>query len=331
MPRVLVTGGAGYIGSHIVRHLVESGHRPIVLDSLEHGHRRAIGDVAIHEGDFAHEGLLDVCFREHGCEYVVHMAAYCEVGESMEAPAKYYENNVRKSLVLLEAARRAGVKGVVFSSTAAVYGEPRELPIPESHPREPTNPYGETKLAIENALRWYHGAYGLRYAALRYFNAAGAHPSAEIGEDHEPESHLIPRLLLGVASGGVTVPVFGDDYPTPDGTCVRDYVHVSDLASAHVLALEAMEDGRLSGDAFNLGNGEGFSVLDVVEAVGRATGERPGTRRAPRRAGDPATLVASSRRARETLGWAPAHPDIDDIVATAWAWHRTHPRGYRSA
>ena len=246
----------------------------------------------------------------------------------MSDPAGYYANNLVRSLALLGAARRHRVRGIVFSSTAAVYGEPEECPIREDHPQHPTNPYGETKLAFERALDWYQRAYGLSYVALRYFNAAGAHPGGEIGEDHADETHLIPRVLKSVQQGGEPLPIFGDDYPTKDGTCVRDYVHVVDLAQAHVRALEALRQGSLTAEAFNLGNGEGFSVREVVDVVARVTGERPATRPAPRRAGDPAVLVSSAERAVRTLGWKPESPTLQAIVESAWQWHRSHPDGY---
>jgi len=328
MSKVLVTGGAGYIGSHILRRLVDEGHAPVVVDDLSNGHREALGSVPLVEGDFGDSDLLDELLGDGETEFVIHMAAFCEVGASMRDPADYYRNNLTRSLALLDAAGRHGVQGVVFSSSAAVYGEPEQLPMDEDHPRNPTNPYGETKLAFERALGWYQQAYGLKYVALRYFNAAGAHPDCSIGEDHSPESHLIPRLLLNALTGGETVPIFGDDYPTRDGTCVRDYVHVMDLAQAHVKALAAMQSGRVAGDAFNLGNGEGFSVLEVIEAVGAVSGNRPATERAPRRPGDPASLVAGSRRAKERLEWRPEYADLHEIVRTAWEWHRNHPGGY---
>ena len=328
MASVVVTGGAGYIGSHIVRRLAASGWDVIVVDDLSEGHRAAVGNVALVEGDFGDPAVVEPLLEGEGVEYVVHMAAFCQVGESVANPARYYDNNVAKTLRLLDAARRLGVKGIVFSSSAAVYGDPVEVPITEEHPLSPTNPYGETKLVIENALAWFHRAYGLRYAALRYFNAAGAHPDGDLGEDHEPESHLIPRLLRSVIDGGPPTPIFGEDYPTTDGTCVRDYIHVVDLAEAHVAALEALERDRVEAGAFNLGNGEGFSVRDVVDTVARVTGKTPPTERAPRRAGDPAILVASSERAGRRLGFEPRLPRLEDIVRTAWAWHRDHPKGY---
>ncbi len=328
MASVVVTGGAGYIGSHIVRRLAGSGWDVTVVDDLSEGHRAAVGNVALVEGDFGDPAVVEPLLEGEGVEYVVHMAAFCQVGESVASPARYYDNNVAKTLRLLDAARRLGVKGIVFSSSAAVYGDPVEVPITEEHPLSPTNPYGETKLVIENALAWFHRAYGMRYAALRYFNAAGAHPDGDLGEDHAPESHLIPRLLRSILDGGPPTPVFGEDYPTTDGTCVRDYIHVTDLAEAHVAALEALERDRVEAGVFNLGNGEGFSVRDVVDTVARVTGETPPTERAPRRAGDPAILVASSERAARRLGFEPRLPRLEDIVRTAWAWHRDHPKGY---
>ncbi len=333
MGRILVTGGAGYIGSHIVRDLRRNDREVVVLDDLSEGHRAALPeDAELIEGDFADPKLLGRALDSGDVEFVVHMAAFCQVGESVEEPAKYYRNNLDKSLRLLDAVRRSGVRGVVFSSTAAVYGDPVDVPIDEDHPRAPTNPYGETKLAFERALAWFHRAYGVRYVALRYFNAAGADPDGEIGEDHDPETHLIPRLLRKVLSGdGDPVPIFGDDYPTTDGTCVRDYVHVNDLAQAHRLAVEAMEEGSLEAESINLGNGEGFSVREVIDAVGRVTGTRPETAVAARRPGDPAILVASSERAARRLGWRPQLRKLERIVETAWNWHREHPRGYGAA
>jgi UDP-glucose 4-epimerase len=328
MGAVLVTGGAGYVGSHIVRRLVDAGRDVIVLDDLSEGHRGAVTDVAFVEGDFAHTALLQELLADGKVQHVVHMASSCLVGESVADPARYYANNVSRSLALLDAARHHGVQGFVFSSSAAVYGEPEDVPIREEHPLRPTNPYGATKLVFEDALRWYNRAYGVRYVALRYFNAAGAHPDGDIGEDHEPETHLVPRLIRAALGLDGPVPIFGDDYPTTDGTCVRDYVHVVDLAEAHVAALAALERGKVEAETFNLGNGEGFSVLEVVEAITRAAGTSPPTERAPRRPGDPAILVASSARAERRLGWTRKFPSLDEIVRTAWVWHREHPRGY---
>jgi UDP-glucose 4-epimerase len=328
MTKVLVTGGAGYIGSHILRRLAEDGCSAVALDDLSTGHRQAVGRLPLVEGDFGDPALLDRLLGDGGTDYVIHMAAFCEVGESMQDPAGYYRNNLTRGLALLDAARRHDVKGIVFSSSAAVYGEPVAQPMEEDHPKLPTNPYGETKLAFERALGWYRQAYGLDFVALRYFNAAGAHPDGSMGEDHARESHLIPRLLLALLHDGDPIPIFGTDYPTKDGTCVRDYVHVGDLAQAHVRALEAMRAGEAGGEAFNLGNGEGFSVLEVIETVREVCGQPPPTVPAPRRAGDPASLVASSKRAVARLGWRPERASLREIVRTAWAWHSAHPRGY---
>jgi UDP-glucose 4-epimerase len=328
MPKVLVTGGAGYIGSHIVRRLLEMGRDVVVLDDLSEGHEAAIRGATLHRGDFGDEGTLDHLMDGGDVRFVVHMAASCLVGESVADPGKYYRNNLVRSLTLLDAAKRHGVTGIVFSSTAAVYGDPVELPIPESHPQVPTNTYGETKLAFERALSWYHRAHEIRYAALRYFNAAGAHPDGDLGEHHLQETHLIPRLLQALLDDGPPTPIFGEDYPTSDGTCVRDYVHVVDLAEAHVLALDALDRGTVQAEAFNLGNGEGFSVREVIDTVARVTGMRPPTEKAPRRPGDPAILVASSERATRRLGWKPDYPQLEEIIRTAWEWHRNHPRGY---
>jgi len=330
MSQVLVTGGAGYVGSHIARYLGEEARRDVlILDDLSFGHRAAAGRATFVEGDFGDASVLDGIFAGRTVDAVIHMAASCLVGVSMTDPASYYDNNVAKTLTLLDAMRRHEIKTFVFSSSAAVYGEPKDVPIREEHPCLPTNPYGETKLAIERVLQWYQRAYGLRYAALRYFNAAGAHESGEIGEDHGArESHLIPRLLRSIVDSGPPTPILGEDYPTSDGTCVRDYVHVMDLAEAHALALASIERGSLESGAFNLGNGEGFSVREVVLSVSRATGTAPPTERAPRRPGDPAILVASAERAIRRLGWRPKRPTLDAIVKSAWAWHRAHPAGY---
>lgn len=328
MAKVLVTGGAGYVGSHVVRHLLEIGREVLVLDDFSFGHRAAAVGAQVVEGDCGDPAVLDDVLAR-GVASIVHMAGCSLVGESMSDPGLYYRNNVVKATTLLDAARRHGVKGFVFSSSAAVYGEPHEVPIREEHPQIPTNPYGETKLAIERMLQWYHRAYGIKYTALRYFNAAGAHLDATIGEDHGArETHLIPRLIRSIVESGPPTPILGEDYPTSDGTCVRDYVHVMDLAEAHGLALSAMERGSLEAASFNLGNGEGFSVREVVAAVGAAAGAPPSTERAPRRPGDPAILVASSERARKRLGWSPKLAALDAIVGTAWAWHTSHPRGY---
>ena len=328
MSATLVTGGAGYVGSHVVRRLSDAGREVIVLDDLSTGHRAAVGGARLVEGDIGDRELLDELFATSRVAWVVHMAASCEVGASMRDPAAYYRNNLTCSLTLLDAARAAGVRGIAFSSTAAVYGEPDRQPIEEHHPTRPTNPYGDSKLALERVLRWYGEAYGMPWVALRYFNAAGAHPDGEIGEDHAVETHLVPRLLAATRDGAEPLPIFGSDYPTADGTCVRDYVHVVDLAEAHALALDALESGEVVAEAFNLGNGEGFSVLEVVGAVERVTGRRPATRPAPRRPGDPAVLVASSQKIAGRLGWSARIARLESIVETAWNWHRSRPRGF---
>jgi UDP-glucose 4-epimerase len=322
---IFVTGGAGYIGSHTVRLLAEAGHRVRVYDNLSEGHAAAVPAGSLFEGDLADEkrlveGLLD------GFDCVMHFAAHCSVGESMEKPEKYYGNNVVGSLRLLLAMRKTGVKRIVFSSTAATYGNPVKTPIPEDHPTEPINAYGQTKLDFEHALKYYAGAYGIGYAALRYFNAAGAAPDAKIGEDHDPETHLVPIVLEVALGRRDAVAIFGTDYPTPDGTCIRDYIHVYDLAQAHILAMEAIEPGK--GRVYNLGNGAGYSVREVIETARRVTGHRLPVKEGPRRAGDPPTLVASSEKIMRELGWKPRFPDLQAIVETAWRWHQSHPNGY---
>lgn len=324
---ILVTGGAGYIGSHTVRELVNRKHRVVVLDNLSKGHEAAVKDAELVRGDTADRELLKNLFKEYRVEAVMHFAASSLVGESVRHPSGYYHNNVVKGLSLLDAMVESGVRHLVFSSTAAVYGEPREVPIPEDHPASPTNPYGATKLALEGAMRWYEEAYGLRYTSLRYFNAAGADPAGDIGEDHDPETHLIP-LVLKVALGLMPrLEVFGTDYPTPDGTCVRDYIHVNDLADAHVLALEALASGFPS-TVYNLGNGSGYSVLEVIRAAEEVVGRPITVNYGARRPGDPAALVAGSEKIRAELGWRPRLNDLRAIIETAWRWHRSHPRGF---
>jgi UDP-glucose 4-epimerase len=326
--KVLVTGGAGYIGSVVTEELVKDGHQVIVYDSLYKGHREAVVEGA----DFVHADLSDAArLREtlatNRVEAVVHMAADSLVGESCENPAKYYQNNLVNGLTLLDAMRASNVERIVFSSTAATYGQPEKVPIEETAPNEPTNPYGESKLAFEHALRWYAEAYDLRYASLRYFNAAGA--SENCGEDHSPESHIIPIALQVAAGTREFVEVYGDDYPTPDGTCLRDYIHVIDLARAHVLALKALADSR-GGRIYNLGcGGEGYSVHQVLETAREVTGKNIPARVGPRRAGDPAILIASSEKIKRELGWNPEFQDLRVIIESAWRWLQTHPNGYR--
>lgn len=324
---MLVTGGAGYIGSHVVRELLDTGHFAVVYDSLEKGHREAVAGCPVVTGDIGDRDALDSVFSSHSFDVVMHFAAYTSVAESMEDPAKYYRNNVAKGLVLLDAMRLADVKRMVFSSSAAVYGDPERVPVDEDAPCRPTNVYGETKLAFERILSAYDRAYGMRHVALRYFNAAGAHPAGDIGEDHDPETQLIPLVLMTALGLRPHLQVFGQDYDTPDGTCVRDYIHVSDLASAHVLAAEALVEGGAS-RVYNLGNGRGYTVRQVVGIASRVTGRDIPTMDAPRRPGDPAVLVASSERISRELGWIPRYADLETIISTAWEWHRRHRRGY---
>ena len=328
MGAVLVTGGAGYIGSHAAHALRAAGRDVVVLDSLQAGHREAVRGLPLVTADIADTAAVRETIRRYRVTAAMHFAALISVGDSVAAPARYYANNVCGTLALLDALVRESVGLLVFSSTAAVYGEPLRTPIAEDHATRPINAYGETKLAVERALPHYERAYGLRSVRLRYFNAAGADPHGRIGEDHRPEEHLIPRALAA-AGGGPPLVVFGDDYATADGTCRRDYVHVSDLAAAHVLALAALEAGKPSG-VYNLGNGRAFSVRDVIAAVERIAGRRVRHELGPRRPGDPAVLLAASERARSELGWEPIYEELDVIVETAWRWHRSHPRGYAS-
>jgi UDP-glucose-4-epimerase GalE len=326
---VLVTGGAGYIGSHACKALARAGHQVVVFDNLVAGHRAAVKWGALVEGDMTDARAVTLVadlLRRHEIFAVMHFAAFLDVGESVQRPAKYYRNNVIGALNVLEAMAAAGVKYFVFSSTCATYGEPIETPIMETHPQRPINSYGESKLAVERALPHFERAYGMHAVALRYFNAAGADPDGEIGEDHAPEIHLIPRAI-DAATGGPELQVFGDDYPTPDGTCLRDYVHVTDLADAHLKALDAIvETGKSA--AYNLGTGRPHSVREVIGAVERATRVKVPWTLAPRRPGDPAVLYAAPHKAQAELHWTPRFADIDAIVGTAWTWHRAHPRGY---
>jgi UDP-glucose 4-epimerase len=327
MPTVLVTGGAGYIGSHTIRELSAAGHEILVYDSLEKGHASAIANYRLVVGDL-HDGLkLDRVFREFGVEAVVHFAAYIEAGESVQNPGKYFRNNTAGTLSLLEAMVRNDVNQLVFSSTAAVYGEPERVPIEETDRKQPTNAYGLSKWMVEQMLDWFHSAHGLSSVSLRYFNACGAHPGGEIGEDHRPETHLIPLILQVPLGKREKIAIFGDDYDTPDGTCIRDYIHVLDLASAHVLALQALQSGA-GREAYNVGNGSGFSVKEVIEVSREVTGHPIPAEVRPRRAGDPARLVASSEKIRRELGWAPRYPDLREIIGSAWGWFRAHPDGY---
>jgi UDP-glucose 4-epimerase len=322
--RVLVTGGAGYIGSVVAERLVEEGHETTVLDDFSKGHHEAVPrECAVVEVDLRDRGALVAALRGRRFDVVMHMAASSLVGESMQDPGKYFENNVSAGVHLLEAAMPLGADKFVLSSTAATYGEPEGSPITEDFPVVPTNPYGESKLLFERMLAWYSRVRGLKWISLRYFNAAGA--SEERGEHHDPETHLIP-LVLAAASTGTEVRIFGDDYPTRDGTCIRDYIHILDLADAHLLAMDALSRGTQG--IFNLGNGEGFSVKEVVTAAEEVAGRRIRTVVAPRRPGDPPSLIASSVRAKELLRWNPTRGDLKEIIASAWRWHLRHPRGY---
>ena len=325
--RVLVTGGAGYIGSVVVEELVRDGHEVVVLDNLGKGHPEAVAPgVPLVRADLRDRTTVEATLRERGIEAVIHMAADSLVGESVQKPGKYHDNNVGAGLSLLDAMVTCEIKRLVFSSTAAVYGEPAKQPIEEDDPTIPTNPFGETKLAFERALPWYEAAHGLRSASLRHFNAAGA--SERCGEMHDPETHLIPIVLQAAAGQRDRVIIFGENYPTPDGTCIRDYIHVIDLARAHVLALAGLENGSR---IYNVGcGGAGYSVLQVIDAAWRVTGEGIPVKMGPRRAGDPARLVASSERIQRELGWKPTLGSLDDIVASAWKWMQSHPNGYAS-
>jgi UDP-glucose-4-epimerase GalE len=324
--RILVTGGAGYIGSHTCKALSRAGYKVVVFDNLVAGHRAAVRYGDLVEGDIADLQAVRSALKRHEVSGVVHLAAYLDVGESVREPARYYRNNVMGALTVLEAMALESVHAFVLSSTCAVYGDPLETPIPETHPLNPINSYGETKLAVERALPHFERAAGLRWTAMRYFNAAGADPDGELGEDHAPEIHLIPRALKAAADGP-GLQVFGDDYATPDGTCLRDYVHVSDLADAHVKALEAVVETGRSG-VYNLGTGRPHSVRDVIRTVEHVTGRPVPWTLAPRRAGDPAVLYAASQKAQAELHWKPRWADLESIVGTAWDWHRKHPHGY---
>ncbi len=319
--KILVAGGAGYIGAHACKALAEAGFEPVTVDNLSAGHAEAVRWGKLVEFDLSDHAALPELIRAEGVGAVMHFAASLNVGESVEMPAKYYANNVVNTLALLNAIRETGLETIVFSSSAATYGTPERVPMPEDHPQRPINPYGETKLAVERALKWYGEAYGLRWSALRYFNAAGADPDGEIGEAHDPEFHLIPLVLEAGLGMRPPVKVFGTDYPTPDGTAVRDYVHVTDLADAHVLALKHLLEG---GDslAANLGTGRGYSVRQVLDAAGEALGSAVPCENAPRRAGDPPELVADPSLAMNTLGWSPALSDLPAILETAVRWHR---------
>ena len=330
MSSILVLGGAGYIGSHTVYELIEAGENVVVVDNLETGFRKAVHpDAKFYQGDIRDRAFIDSVFEKEDIDGVIHFAANSQVGESMVNPLKYYNNNLCGTEVLLESMVSHGINKIVFSSTAATYGEPERIPILETDRTVPTNCYGETKLSMEKMFKWTANANDLRFVSLRYFNACGAHPNGKIGEAHNPETHLIP-LILQVPNGKREfISIFGNDYETKDGTCVRDYIHVNDLAQAHILAMEYLRKGNDS-NIFNLGNGVGFTVKEVVETARKVTGHSIPAKEEPRRAGDPSTLIASSEKAKDILGWKPKFDDLETIITTAWNWHKNHPNGYEA-
>ncbi|MBM7556663.1 UDP-glucose 4-epimerase GalE [Halanaerobacter jeridensis] len=324
---ILVTGGAGYIGSHVVKELLATEHQVVTYDNLQKGHQDAVFGGEFVTGDLADKQLLADTFKKYDIDAVIHLAADSLVGESMENPAKYYHNNLINGINLLDVMIEHDVDKIVFSSTAAVYGEVEEMPITEEIEKEPTNVYGRTKLAFEQVMKDYQQAYDLKHISLRYFNASGADESGEIGEDHDPETHLIPIVLQKVLGQRDELAIFGTDYPTRDGTCVRDYIHVTDLAQAHILAVEALNEGQES-TAYNLGNGDGYSVKEVIETASEVVGNNIDAVEGERRAGDPAKLIASSNKIKEELGWTPQYGDLKTIIATAWNWHQNNPQGF---
>ena len=325
---ILVLGGAGYIGSHTVYALIEKGVDVVVIDNLETGHIEAVHEKArFYKGDIRDRAFVDSVLDKEKIDAVIHFAANSLVGESMVNPLKYYDNNVNGTKVLLQSMVAHGLDKIVFSSTAATYGEPEKVPILETDRTEPTNTYGETKLAMEKMFKWTDRAHGLKYVSLRYFNACGAHVSGKIGEAHSPETHLIPLILQVPLGQREYISIFGDDYDTSDGTCIRDYIHVTDLAQAHILAVDYLMKGNES-NIFNLGNGVGFTVKEVIDTARKVTGHEIPAKIAERRAGDPARLIASSDKARQVLLWKPEHADLEGIISTAWNWHKNHPNGY---
>ena len=329
--KVLVLGGAGYIGSHTVYELIENGAEVVIIDNLETGFAEAVHpEATFYQGDLRDRNFLDtVLAKEKDIDAVIHFAANSQVGESMTNPLKYYDNNICGTKTLLEALVAHGIDKIVFSSTAATYGEPECIPIQEGDKTEPTNAYGETKLSMEKMFKWVEKAHGMRYVSLRYFNACGAHKSGEIGEAHNPETHLIPLILQVPLGKREHIAVFGTDYPTKDGTCIRDYIHVTDLAEAHILAVKYLMAGNKS-DIFNLGNGVGFTVREVIDMAEKVTGESIKVVETDRRAGDPAVLIASSEKAKTILGWNPKHDSLREIIKSAWKWHKSHPYGYKN-
>ena len=325
---ILVLGGAGYIGSHTVYELIDKGEDVVIVDNLQTGHKAALHPKArFYKGDIRDREFLDAVFKKEKIDAVIHFAACSLVGESMEKPLKYYDNNLCGTKILLDSLTANGIDKIVFSSTAATYGEPERIPILETDRTEPTNTYGETKLSMEKMFKWVGKAHNIRYVSLRYFNACGAHSSGKIGEDHNPETHLIP-LILQVPNGKREfISIFGDDYDTKDGTCVRDYIHVTDLAQAHILAVKYLQNGGQS-DIFNLGNGVGFTVKEVIDCSRKVTGHPIPAKISQRRSGDPAQLIASSDKAKKLLGWQPQHASLEEIISSAWLWHKTHPNGF---
>lgn len=326
--KILVLGGAGYIGSHTVRELLKNGYEVVIADNLQTGHTESVPDcVKFYEGDIRDKNFLDRLFETEKIDAVVHFAANALVGESMVDPLKYYDNNVYGTMIVLKSMVEHNIKKIVFSSSSAVYGEPETLPIVETDYTNPTNTYGESKLSMEKMIKWVSKIHGLKYVALRYFNACGAHPDCTIGEDHKPETHIMPLVIQTALGQRDSVSILGTDYTTKDGTCVRDYIHVVDLARAHVLALEYLNKGNDS-DVFNLGNGSGYSVKEIIDSVKRVSDKDFAVKTEPRRPGDPARLVASAEKAKRILGWEPEFKDLDEIIKTAWAWHKNHPNGY---
>lgn len=325
---VLVAGGAGYIGSQVTRDLKLQGHNPIVIDDLSKGHRQAVLDAKLIVGNIGDRELVKDILTTEKIEAVIHLAAFSQVGESVTNPAKYFNNNISNGIALLDAMITSNVKKIVFSSTAAVYGEPITTPITEEHPKNPTNPYGFSKLTFEGIMSNYEQAYGLRYISLRYFNAAGAATDALIGEDHQPESHLIPLVLQTALGLREQLDLYGTDYPTPDGTCIRDYIHIIDLSQAHLLALESLMNYSIS-NIYNLGNGQGYSNLEVIETAQKITKKPIKINKTSRRPGDPAVLVASATKIQTELGWQPKYPSLETIIETAWKWHSNNPEGYK--
>ncbi|HOJ92240.1 MAG TPA: UDP-glucose 4-epimerase GalE [Dictyoglomaceae bacterium] len=327
MDVILVTGGAGYIGSHVVKDLIKKNYNVLIIDNLEKGHREAVLSPYFEDIDLRDKDRVREVFEKYAIKAVMHFAALSTVGESMKYPAKYYENNILGGLHLLENMKDFGVKYFIFSSTAAIYGEPRITPIPEEHPKNPTNVYGSSKLMFEEILNWFDRIHGIRYISLRYFNAAGADMEGELGEDHRPETHLIPIVLKTALGQKDYVEIYGTDYLTPDGTCIRDYIHVSDLSQAHILALESLFNGKNS-DVYNLGNSHGYSVREVIKTAEKIIGREIATKEGPRRAGDPAVLIASSEKIKKDLRWEPKYTDLETMIKSAWNWMKNHPFGY---